>query len=448
MRQKRPKTITGEILNTGIPTFLETLFTTFADIIDSKMVSALGVTAISAVSVTNQPRLFIYSIFLALNTVTSSLVAKYLGRKDREAANRVFDHVMKLTFILSIVLGAAAALLARPIMIVVSNQPDTLDASVVYFRIIMIGMIFNLLYLTINAALRGCGMTRMTFATSVLSCIVNLFCNYLLIEGHWGFPALGIAGAAIATVIGNVAALILCLCFVWKKTRFINIPYCVKQRYHMRRDSMKEIKTLAKSTVTDNLVMRVSMLLISMIVARIGSFQMAVYSVGMHLMNINYALGNGLQASAVALVGRSYGEGDPAKLKATKDKHLKIGVICAIGIGVLIILTGRFFFTFFSTEAEFVRLGTWSSILIGLITVIQTMKFVYSGCLQGVGAMKEVMKASVVSFAAVNLSTLAFLVLVLHSGLLGVWICTFIAQTVQTAMLRTYLMKNKAFLEA
>ena len=76
MLEKRK--ITKDILNIGVPSFLETLFTTFAGIIDSKMVSAMGVTAISAVSVTNQPRLFIFSVFFALNTVTSSLVAKYL----------------------------------------------------------------------------------------------------------------------------------------------------------------------------------------------------------------------------------------------------------------------------------------------------------------------------------------------------------------------------------
>ena len=66
-----------EILKIGLPSFLEALFTTFASIIDSKMVSVIGVTAISAVSVTNQPKLFIYTIFFAINTVTTSLIAKY-----------------------------------------------------------------------------------------------------------------------------------------------------------------------------------------------------------------------------------------------------------------------------------------------------------------------------------------------------------------------------------
>ena len=132
-----------EILNIGVPSFLETLFTTFAAMIDSKMVAVMGVSTISAVSVTNQPRLFIFGIFFAIQTVTTSLVAKYYGRDDREAANRVFDHVLKLVVILSLGLGLLSVLLARPIMALFSGQKDTLENSIIYYRIVMGGMVFT-----------------------------------------------------------------------------------------------------------------------------------------------------------------------------------------------------------------------------------------------------------------------------------------------------------------
>lgn len=102
------------------------------------MVSALGITAISAISVTNQPRLFIFSIFFALNTVTSSLAAKYLGRNDRDQANRTLDAVIKLVIGLSVLLSILSVLLARPIMIAFANQKDTLEDSILYFRIVMV----------------------------------------------------------------------------------------------------------------------------------------------------------------------------------------------------------------------------------------------------------------------------------------------------------------------
>lgn len=439
------KELTHDILDIGIPSFFETLFTTFASIIDSKMVASMGVTAISAVSVTNQPRLFVFSVFFALNTVTSSLVAKYVGKKDRDAANMVFDHVLKLVAILSIIASILCVALARPIMIAFSNQKDILDHSILYYRIVMGGMIFNMFFMAVNSALRGCGKTKLTFVSNVISGLVNIFFNYLLIEGHLGFPRLEYAGAAIATVMGTVAASIFSFVYAMKEGMFVNIPYCLKKKYRMTRKSLAEIADLARSTITDSLAMRFSLLLIAGVVARIGSYQMAVYSTGMHLLNVNMALGTGLQTAGVALVGRCYGAEDVDGMHAYKKQMVRLGTVTAVVLAVIIILSGRWFFGFFSKDPEFVTMGAISCIFIGVITLSQTLKFVYSGCLQGVGAMKEVMIASIVSFAGVNLLSLAVLVLVFRVGIWGVWIATFLSQTTQAVMLYRYVNKSKAY---
>ncbi|MBP3209678.1 MAG: MATE family efflux transporter [Oscillospiraceae bacterium] len=428
-----------EILNIGIPTFLETLFTTFASMIDSKMVAVMGVSAISAVSVTNQPRLFIFGVFFAIQTVTTSLVAKYYGRDDREAANRVFDHVLKLVVILSLGLGLLSVLLARPIMALFSGQKDTLENSIIYFRIVMGGMVFNLLYMTINSALRGIGKTKLTFADNVLSCVVNLSFNYLLIEGHFGFPALGIAGAAIATVLGNAAALVMSILFACNSRIYISIPFCLERKYCMARESMKEITDMTKSCAVDNLNMRLALLFISGITARIGSFQMAVYAVGNYLMNVNYALGTGLQTSAVTLVGRAHGRDDYDLINETCRAITKIGMITAVALGIVMATGGRLFFSFFSSEEEFIAMGAASAIFIGVISIPQTLKFINNGCLQGMGMMKQSMFCSVIAFTVVNLGSVVLTVLVFHMGIWGVWISTLLCQTSQALMLYYFI---------
>ena len=441
------KSIIKEILKIGVPSFLETLFVTFANMIDSKMVSSMGVTAISAVSVTNPPRLFIFSVFIALNTVMTSLIARYLGQDDRDRANQIFDSILKITVGLSIILSVASVALARPIMIAFSHQPDTLDDSVTYFSIIMGGMIFNLVFMAINAGMRGCGKTQLTFTSNVLSSVVNIFFNYLLIQGHWGFPALGIKGAAIATVAGTVAACIYMIFIARDKDLFVNIPYCIKKKYKLTREGTEEIKKLATSTITDGLATRVSILIIGGIVARIGSFQMAVYSLGVQLLSVNQALGTGLQTAGVALIGRSYGSGDTKQMNIYKKNILMLGNIAAVVLGLIIIIGGRPYYSFFSSDPEFISLGAKSCLFIGAITLSQTMKFAYTGVLQGVGAMKEVMKSSIVSFGMVNLGTIAFCVFVLKIGIWGAWIGTLAAQTVQTIMCMIYTKKIDAFKE-
>lgn len=182
-------------------------------------------------------------------------------------------------------------------------------------------------------------MTKLTFADNVLSCVVNLFFNYLLIEGHWGFPALGIAGAAIATVLGNAAACILSLIFVCKKDLFINIPYCLSKRYRITKGTLDELVTMTRSCAVDNLAMRATLLVISGITARIGSFQMAIYTVGNYLLNVNFALGTGLQTSAVTLIGRSYGEKNRKRISDYRKAITKLGMISSRSpVSILLLL--------------------------------------------------------------------------------------------------------------
>ena len=439
------KKVIKDILDIGIPSFLETLFSTFANIIDTKMVSAMGVTAISAVSVTNPPRLFVFSVFFALNTVATSLIAKSVGEEDKDKANRYFDSIIKIVVVMSVILSILSVALARPIMFAFSHQMDTLDASVTYFRIVMGGMIFNTTFMAINSALRGCGNTRITFSSNVVFCCVNILFNYLLIEGHLGFPALGIFGAALATVIGMAAALIFVISVACRKTLFVNIPYAIGLKNKLSREGTAQIREMAKSTVADGLITRISILIIGAIVARIGSYQMAVYSVGMHLMNVNQALGSGLQTSGVALIGRYHGAKDKEQLNVYKSHLVKLSLITSVVLGLAIVFGGRWFYGFFSDDPVFISMGATSCLFIGVITLSQTMKFTYTGCLQGVGAMKEVMTASIVSFSLVNLGVLAFTVFVLKMGVWGAWTGSLCSQTVQAFMLWRYTKKLDAF---
>jgi len=229
------------------------------------------------------------------------------------------------------------------------------------------------------------------------------------------------------------------------KKLFVNIPYCLKKKYRLSKEGTKEIRELSKSTVTDGLVTRVSILFIGAIVARIGSFQMAVYAIGMHLMNVNQALGSGLTTSGVALVGRSYGAKDRELIREYTKNILMLGAAAAIVLGALIMVGGRAFYSFFSDDPEFIEMGAKSCLFIGAICLSQTIKFALTGCLQGVGAMKEVMKASVVSFSVVNLGVLAFTVFVLGWGIWGTWTGSLVSQTFQALMLAYYMRKNENF---
>ena len=126
---------------------------------------------------------------------------------------------------------------------------------------------------------------------------------------------------------------------------------------------------------------------------------------------------------------------------------MKIGMISASVLAVLIMVGGKFFFSFFSTDEAFVTTGAYSCLFIGVITLFQTLKFINNGCLQGVGMMKEVMFCSIVSVAGVNLLLVSLLVLVFHLGIWGVWTGTLASQATQAFMPWHFIRKSPVFSE-
>lgn len=145
----------------------EAFFMAFVGLIDSFMVSNLGPSAVASVGITTQPKFIGLSIFIALTAFCFAIIS---------------------TAIISILMVA----FAENIMKLCGATTETLDGSVTYFSIIMGGIICNVIQMTINAAQRGSGNTRITMRTNVTSNLINVIGNDLLIGGHLGFPALGI----------------------------------------------------------------------------------------------------------------------------------------------------------------------------------------------------------------------------------------------------------------
>lgn len=432
-RQENPESnlvSKSEIFKFAVPSMMEELFTTFTSIIDSKMVSALGVSYISAISVTNQPKFFILAPFVAINTVFSSLVSFYYGKKDRERINSIFLTALYSVIILSIVLGILSCVFAGGIMQLCSGQEDTMDLSIQYFRIVMGGMIFNQLLLFLNAGLRGYGKTSLAFTSNAISCVVNICFNYLLIEGHFGFPALKIRGAAIATVLGTFAAFLYSLFFVLKESEYLSMIFIIKNKIKASFSALLEIFHMWKETFVENILMRFGFLISSAILARTGSFEVSVYSVASLMLSINYAFGRGFMNAAVVLIGRSRGANQKDLIKKYSSLLTKITAIFSVISSSIIILISKPFIGLYSTDPDFIDLGIKSCMFIALASLFQVPKVCYTGMLQGLGMMKQTKLAAIWSVLVLQPVANVLLVYVLDLGIYGILISAVLSQMI------------------
>lgn len=369
----------------AVPAMIESFFTSLVGFVDSFMVSALGASAVASVALTNQPRLVFVGIFSAVSVAVAALVARRYGEKRRDSANSVMLTALILAFILGVIFAVVAGMFAPDIMKLCGANSDTLEDSTLYYRIVMIGMIFNSIQFVLNAAQRGSGNTKITMITNTTANLVNVVFNYLLIGGNLGFPALGVAGAAIATVLGNAAAAIISIAFAFKNDLFVNLIYTIKEKVKPTFRTLADLTKLGYGVVLEQLLLRVGFMATAVMAADMGTNDMAVYQVIMNLLSLSFAFGDGLQQAAIALVGKSLGEKEPMKAKNYVKTCRSIGAMISLALMVLFFLTARFILGLFFDDAESINLGIKCMYVVMAILIFHIRQIVTMGALRGAG---------------------------------------------------------------
>ena len=258
------------------------------------------------------------------------LVARRRGEKKQDSANEILLTAVLFIMIAAVISSVAFVFFASAIIDFCGSTADTHADAVAYFSIIMGGMIFNCIQMGINAAQRGAGNTKITMRTNVTSNTINIILNYLLINGHFGFPPLGIRGAALATVSGTVVACIMSVASIFRKDSFLSIPYIIEQHIRPTVTAFLNLIKVAYSVFFEQVLMRIGFMLTAIMAADQGTDAMAAHQVGMNIMALSFAFGDGLQATAVALIGRSLGAGDPDLAKEYGRTCRLIGAVIAV----------------------------------------------------------------------------------------------------------------------
>lgn len=416
-------------INVAWPSVLESFSGSLAGFVDSIMVGTLGSSAIAAVGLSTQPRFTALAFFFSLNVAVSAIVARRKGENDRDEANRFLKLALLITFFLSIIVTIAFIMLASPIITLMGSQPDTHELAVQYFQIVMLGTGFMAIQIIVNGAQRGAGNTRISMITNLTSNIVNVVFNYLLIGGNFGFPAMGIRGAALATALGSVVACVLSVISMFKKGAFISVLEV--KGLKLQKITVQSLKKVWSSSFIEQLCMRVGFILFSMTVARLGTTELAAHSIGMNMMSMSFSFGDGFSVASVTLIGQSLGRKRPDLAKIYGNVCQKTGLICAFAISLVYTIFGKQIFSLFTKEAAVLE---YAEMIMGLLSIalfMQIEQVVHFGCLRGAGDTKFTAFVSLISVTLIRPGISFLLAYPLGLGLMGAWLGTMCDQFVR-----------------
>ncbi len=408
------------------PALMESFLGGLITFIDTVMVSTVGEVAISAVGLTNQPRLLFHALFMSISIAVNAIVARRFGEKNQKSANKCLAMALPITFILGVICTVIAFLISEPLLRFAGAQDDTIEQAIVYFRITMIGLNFQVFSLMVNAAQRGCGNTRISMTTNVSANCVNVVFNALLINGLFFFPKLGVTGAAIATMLGNMTAAVISLRSICIKNRFLKLD--VKEMFRWDLPMLKTMFSVGSGSLVEQVFMRIGFFTYAKLVAELGTMEFATHQIVMSIITLSFTVGDGLGVAAGSLVGQNLGRKRP-------DYSLiygKIGQRLGICISVLLVLLftcgGSVLVSLFTDDADIIRVGVHLLYIVALTAPFQISQVNFRGCLNGAGDTKYMAAVSFVSIAVVRPMMAYILCYAVGWGVYGAWVALFFDQ--------------------
>lgn len=426
------KKLYGEYLKIAWPSMLETVLTSLTGFVDTMMVGTLTSSAITAVGLTSQPRLLIFSLFFSINAGITAVVSRKKGEGDRDGANAAMHTGLLMTLACVVAAFTFAFTCCDPLLKFAGATGENaaiLPLSRTYFLIVIVGLCINAFGMTINAAQRACSNTRITFITSMIANGVNVVFNYLLIGGHFGFPALGVAGAAIATTFGNVCACAVSIFSVCRKNSYLKLR--IK---HFKAVSLKYAVMVGKvfsGAGLEQLFLRFGMFMFAKEVAELGTQEFATHQICMTIVTISFAFGDGLGVAASALVGQNLGKKRPDLSEVYAKAARNVGFAFSVILFSIFILGRSFLVDLFTNEAEIIEVGSKIMFIVAVVSLMQIIQTIYTGCLRGAGDTHYTAVVSFFSIALLRPILARVFCYTLGFGVIGAWFSLFIDQLIR-----------------
>jgi putative MATE family efflux protein len=380
-----------EVLRLALPAALKHLIDILQILIDMIMVGFLGVAALAAVGMSMQ-FLMVINVLMTLFVVGgNAVIARYIGQRRRNRASALLFTLFWFAALLSLPVGILGYLEADRFYTWMGAGADVVMQGDAYFSVICAGVILIFFDSLFFNALSAAGDTKSSLYIKLVSALINALLNYLLIFGHGGFEAMGITGAAIATLIAygfNVIAYAVLLFYSNGVLRVMPL---------FRPVDLKKVLHIGSSTAFERMISVFSFLLFVMVITYYGTTALAGYQVGLRIEGIAFMPGFGFSVAAMALVGQNLGARKLERAYESGRYSAWLASWFMGSVGMIMVMWPELLCAPFTTEPETVEAASIYLQLVGISQVPLAMTFVLGGALRGAGATKVVMQINVAS---------------------------------------------------
>lgn len=429
-----------DLKNMIVPLFFEQLLVMMVGIADTFVVSFVGESAVSGVSLVNMfNTVFIY-LFTALASGGAVIISQYIGNKDEENSIKSSSQLLMFSTVFSIILGVFVLIFNKGLLKLLFGSVDNsvMDACVTYLRISAYSYPFLAIYNAGAALYRSLGKTSATMYVSIISNVINVIGNLI---GVFVLEA-GVAGVAYPSLIARAfsAVAITILCFEKKyKTH-----YEMKWTLYWDKNMLNKILKIAIPNGVENGIFQLVKVALSSVVALFGTYQIAANGIAQSIWSLAALIGCAMGPVYITVIGQCVGANDLDAATYYFKKINKLTLILSIIWNVIIFVITPFFMRFYAVSSETRKLVI---ILVLIHNIFNTVAFPLSGPLSnGLRAAGDVKYTMIISIASTVLVRLVFSIIFgiyLNMGVIGIAIAMCLDWTIRAVIFYLRFKSNK-----
>ena len=405
----RDRSFYRSLVALAVPVALQNLITFAVSFADNLMVGSLGDAAVSGVYMGSQIQTLLQMFSGGIEGAILVLASQYWGKKDIRSIKRIIAIGLQFSLMFGILLTTVCLVFPSQILSLFTADTAVIADGTVYLRIVCLSYVFFCVTQALISSMRSVEVARIGMGVSAISLVFNILLNYLLIFGHFGFPALGIAGAAIATLISRIVETLVMVLYVAKADKKLSLRF--SDLLVVDKLLRKDFIRYGLPIIGGNLVWSVNMMVNSMILGRYSASVITAASVANTMNSLAYVTMNGLSAAVGIITGKTVGAGQTEKMKeyayTVQILFFSLGLVTG---GIVALLKNPFIslYTGITSEAAFY---SRQFITVLSVTIIGT-------CYQAAGLFGLVKSGGDISFVFKNDTIFVFLV-VLPSAIIA-----------------------------
>lgn len=411
-------------MHIALPLMAGSLVETLYNLTDAFFLGKLGPAEIAAPSLAFSIIFFFIVAGNGLAGAGLTLIAQAKGRGEPERMCFYANQVTTFLAVLSIALGVLGVLLSGLLLDLLGTPLEVRDYALVYMRIVFIGLPFSFIYFSFQAALTAIGDSLTPLLVHVAAVLINLGLDPLLIFGVAGFPRLGVAGAAIATVCSQALAAALSLVILFRGKGGLRLSW------KLLRPRASALALIVKIGLPSSLGQGLSAFgftVLQGLVNHFGTSAIAAFGVGNRLIGLFDIPSHGIAQATTSLSGQAIGAGDEAEAHRVVRTAL-LAVFCLLTP----LLTLSFFYggdlvRFFVADAEAMRLGALMFQIVGPSVLLFGLYLVLTGAFQGSGATRVIMVLALARLWLIRVPLAYTLEYVFKLGPVSIWYAMFVS---------------------